>query len=197
MDHYTVKALWIYWARGDDEVKLTDEESFDFDDEAEVAKIFRIETNVFDFETPLCWAFKEFNYLLKLARTLHNWKHTLLPRFRMVRSFEGWKTQKRRFKNKAIMDGMIDKDDESSNEGWKRWDDFEITNHNNEESKNEMEIEEEERCELFDDHEQLVCYIKRFKMIKYSFRDDEEYVAIKENDSDDLVNTSKDAIHAY
>ncbi|GKE50456.1 hypothetical protein Tco_1481714, partial [Tanacetum coccineum] len=26
MDHYTMKALWIYWIRGDDEVELTDEE---------------------------------------------------------------------------------------------------------------------------------------------------------------------------
>ncbi|GJZ97415.1 hypothetical protein Tco_0669868, partial [Tanacetum coccineum] len=26
MDHYTKKALWIYWIRGDDEVELTDEE---------------------------------------------------------------------------------------------------------------------------------------------------------------------------
>ncbi|GJU52071.1 hypothetical protein Tco_1221626 [Tanacetum coccineum] len=66
MDHYTMKALWIYWARGDDEVELTDEESSDSDDEDEVAKIFRIETNVFDFETPLCRAFKEFNYLLQI-----------------------------------------------------------------------------------------------------------------------------------
>ncbi|GKB84429.1 hypothetical protein Tco_0956701 [Tanacetum coccineum] len=34
-------------------------------------------------------------------------------------------------------------------------------------------------------------------MVKYSFKDDEEYVAIKENEYDDLKNTSKDAIHAY
>ncbi|GJT04119.1 hypothetical protein Tco_0838581 [Tanacetum coccineum] len=53
-------------ARGDDEVELTDKESSNFDDEDEVAKIFRIETNVFDFETPLCMAFKEFNYLLQI-----------------------------------------------------------------------------------------------------------------------------------
>ncbi|GJV68131.1 hypothetical protein Tco_1483640 [Tanacetum coccineum] len=66
MDHYTMKALWIYWARGDDEVELTDEESSDSDNEDKVAKIFRIETNVFDFETPLCRAFKEFNYLLQI-----------------------------------------------------------------------------------------------------------------------------------
>ncbi|GJT84637.1 hypothetical protein Tco_1066354 [Tanacetum coccineum] len=29
MDHYTMKALWIYWIRGDDKVELTDEESSD------------------------------------------------------------------------------------------------------------------------------------------------------------------------
>ncbi|GKD21401.1 hypothetical protein Tco_1223104 [Tanacetum coccineum] len=63
MDHYTMKALWIYWIRGDDEVELTDEEYFDNDDE--IAEVFRIDTNIFDYETPLCSAFNEFNYLLK------------------------------------------------------------------------------------------------------------------------------------
>nr|GEV12267.1 hypothetical protein [Tanacetum cinerariifolium] len=62
----TKNALWIYWARGDDKVELTDEESFNSDDEDEVAKIFRIDTNLFDFETPMCRAFKEFNYLLQI-----------------------------------------------------------------------------------------------------------------------------------
>ncbi|GKC39827.1 hypothetical protein Tco_1052211, partial [Tanacetum coccineum] len=33
IDHYTMKALWIYWIRGDDEVKLTDDESSDNMDE--------------------------------------------------------------------------------------------------------------------------------------------------------------------
>ncbi|GKD35003.1 hypothetical protein Tco_1250512, partial [Tanacetum coccineum] len=35
---------------GDDEVELTDEEFSDNEDE--VAKVFRIDTNIFDFETP-------------------------------------------------------------------------------------------------------------------------------------------------
>nr|GEX95935.1 hypothetical protein [Tanacetum cinerariifolium] len=39
MDHYTIKALWIYWIRGDDKVELTDEESSDVEDE--VAEVFR------------------------------------------------------------------------------------------------------------------------------------------------------------
>ncbi|GJS12754.1 hypothetical protein Tco_0407226 [Tanacetum coccineum] len=64
MNHCTMKALWIYWIIGDDEVELTDEESSD--DEDDVAKVFRIDTNIFDYETPLCSAFKEFNYLLEV-----------------------------------------------------------------------------------------------------------------------------------
>ncbi|GKA76066.1 hypothetical protein Tco_0782444, partial [Tanacetum coccineum] len=68
MDHYTKKALWIYWIRGDDEVELTDEEFFDNEDE--VAKVFRIDTNIFDFETPMCKTFNEFNYLMKNIRMI-------------------------------------------------------------------------------------------------------------------------------
>nr|GEW93581.1 hypothetical protein [Tanacetum cinerariifolium] len=139
MDHYIMKAIWIYWARGDDEVELTDKESSD--DEDEVAKIFRIETNVFDFETPLWRAFKEFNYLLQIDP-------------------DDGKLKEKALKNKAIMDGMIDEDDESSNEGWKRWDNFDNTNRDNEKIKNEMEHEDEEISEVFNDHEWQVCYKK-------------------------------------
>ncbi|GKE91098.1 hypothetical protein Tco_1572193 [Tanacetum coccineum] len=64
MDHYTKKALWIYWIRGDDEVELTDKEFSDNEDE--VAEVFSIDTNIFDFETPICKTFKEFNYLLQI-----------------------------------------------------------------------------------------------------------------------------------
>ncbi|GJU43787.1 hypothetical protein Tco_1201053 [Tanacetum coccineum] len=66
MDQYTMNALWIYWARGEDEVELTDEESSNSGDEDKVVEIFRIDTNIFDFETPMCRAFKEFNYLLQI-----------------------------------------------------------------------------------------------------------------------------------
>ncbi|GJW83993.1 hypothetical protein Tco_0157138 [Tanacetum coccineum] len=38
--------------RGDDEVELTDEEYSNSDNDDEVVEIFRIDTNVFDFETP-------------------------------------------------------------------------------------------------------------------------------------------------
>nr|GEY13257.1 hypothetical protein [Tanacetum cinerariifolium] len=54
-----------------DEIKPTDEGSSDLeetnnDDEQEIDEIIRIEANLFDYETPLCKKFKEFNYLLKI-----------------------------------------------------------------------------------------------------------------------------------
>ncbi|GJZ27602.1 hypothetical protein Tco_0572249 [Tanacetum coccineum] len=57
--------------RGDDEEVLTDVELSDLKEEnlnedTEIAELFRIETDIFNFETPLCKAFKEFNYLLKI-----------------------------------------------------------------------------------------------------------------------------------
>ncbi|GKB62193.1 hypothetical protein Tco_0918379 [Tanacetum coccineum] len=50
--------------RRDNEVELTYEESSD--DIDEVTGVFRIDTNLFDYETPMCKAFKEFNYLLQI-----------------------------------------------------------------------------------------------------------------------------------
>nr|GEW69420.1 hypothetical protein [Tanacetum cinerariifolium] len=49
---------------GDDEVELTDEESSD--NENEIAEVFRIDTNISNFETHMCKAFKEFNYLFQI-----------------------------------------------------------------------------------------------------------------------------------
>nr|GEU49293.1 hypothetical protein [Tanacetum cinerariifolium] len=46
-------------------------------------------------------------------------------------------------------------------------------------------------------HELPVCNIRKFKMIKYSFRLDKEYVAVKEDEYDDLARTSDDACRAY
>ncbi|GJR17862.1 hypothetical protein Tco_0966389 [Tanacetum coccineum] len=61
------------------------------------------------------------------------------------------------------------------------------------------EQHEEGRCDLFDDpaQEPPVCKIRRFEMIKYSFGQEEEYVAIKEYEYDDLTRTNEDACHAY
>ncbi|GJV73587.1 hypothetical protein Tco_1493582 [Tanacetum coccineum] len=68
MDYYTKKALWICWIKGDDEVELTDEEFSNNEDE--VAKVFRIDTNIFDSETHMCKAFKE-TIFCKLVTDIH------------------------------------------------------------------------------------------------------------------------------
>ncbi|GJY63787.1 hypothetical protein Tco_0465247 [Tanacetum coccineum] len=71
MDWYTKNALWIYWIRDDDEVVLSNKEDSNLKDENnndkhEITKVFRIKTNLFDYETPLCVKFSEFNYLFKV-----------------------------------------------------------------------------------------------------------------------------------
>nr|GEW47502.1 hypothetical protein [Tanacetum cinerariifolium] len=87
-------------------------------------------------------------------------------------------------RNKAIMEGLINEDVESNDEGWKSWDDFENNNGVHNEWEYENEHEDNERHELCgnETHELLVCNIRRFEMIKYSFRQDEEYVAVKHNE---------------
>ncbi|GJR55496.1 hypothetical protein Tco_1406017 [Tanacetum coccineum] len=62
----------------DDEVELMDEEFSNNEDE--VAKVFRIDTNIFDSETPIYKAFKEFNYLLQIDPNL------------LTKDIEGFKT---------------------------------------------------------------------------------------------------------
>nr|GEV54832.1 hypothetical protein [Tanacetum cinerariifolium] len=58
------------------------------------------------------------------------------------------------------------------------------------------EVDERQKISSNETHELLVCNIRRFEMIKYSFRDDEEYVAIKEDEYDDLMSTSTYACRA-
>nr|GEV25745.1 hypothetical protein [Tanacetum cinerariifolium] len=62
-----------------------------------------------------------------------------------------------------------------------------------------MEEQHNGRCNLFNNttHEAPVYRIRIFEMIKYSFGQDEEYVAVKECDYDDLRRTNKDACQAY
>ncbi|GKE77554.1 hypothetical protein Tco_1543674 [Tanacetum coccineum] len=69
---------FIEWLGEDDEVDLTDEKFYGNEDE--VAEVFRIDTNIFDFETAMCKSFKEFNYLLQIGLDL------------LTKDIEGFKT---------------------------------------------------------------------------------------------------------
>ncbi|GJZ32347.1 hypothetical protein Tco_0577783 [Tanacetum coccineum] len=188
MDIFTKGALWDYWKLGSDKTELTNEktsnlEETNHDDEQEISEIFRIETNLFNYETPLCKKFKEFNYLLKIdpdleRRWILQWRKLswacIVGNSLHYQDFEWYEALKdselkeEALRNKAIMEGLFNEDVESNNEGWKSWDDFEITNGDRYEREYE---EDEERCELFDDttQELSVCTIRICEMIKYSF----------------------------
>ncbi|GJS49466.1 hypothetical protein Tco_0599587 [Tanacetum coccineum] len=243
MDHYTSKALWIYWIRGDDEVELTDEESSD--DKDEVAEVFRIDTNLFNFETHICEAFKEFNYLLQINPNLltkdiegfktyadyksdwiYEWNKDVpwvdekpwtkagddgycnrgnLPGtyiignqlhyqdYEWYEALEDSVLKDEALRNKAMMEGFInEEDDESRYEQKRRWNIY--TNYDDAYEINHKDNEREELCEL---HELPVCNVRRYMMIKYSFNNDEEYVAVKEDEYDDLTITREEACRAY
>ncbi|GJY12971.1 hypothetical protein Tco_0382280 [Tanacetum coccineum] len=184
IDIFTKGALWDYWKLGSDEIKPTNEktsnlEETNHDDEQEIGEIFRIETNLFDYETPLCseWlacSWRKDGYSnggnLPGAYIVGNSLH--YQDFEWYEALKDSKLEDEALRNKAIMESLINEDDESK---------------------------EEERCELFDDatQELPICTVRRFEMIKYSFGQDEEYVVVKEDEYEDLTSTSKDACRAY
>ncbi|GJT15706.1 hypothetical protein Tco_0874412 [Tanacetum coccineum] len=195
---------------GDDEVELTDEESSD--DKDEVAEVFRIDTNLFNFETPMCKAFKEFNYLLQIdpdlltnrplswmddgycnggnlcgtyiiGNQLHYQDH------KWYEALEDSELKDEALRNKVIMEGSINEgDDESRYEQERRWNIY--TNYDD-------AYEDSEKEELCEVHELPVCNIRTYMMIKYSFNNDEKYVAVKEDEYNDLIITREEACRAY
>ncbi|GJR83824.1 hypothetical protein Tco_0154609 [Tanacetum coccineum] len=243
MDIFTKGALWGYWKMGGDEIEVSDDESSDLeeywsDKEEETVEIFKIETDVFDYETPLCLAFSEFNYLLKVDPDLltkdimgfktyeeykddwiYEWNDNV-PRdgycnrenspeachignslhfqdHEWYEALEDSELKDKALRNKAIMKGLIS-NDESCNNCWRRWKSHEINYHDYDEREYGNETHDE-RHELYGDKtcEVPVCLIRRYKMIKYSFNNDEEYVAVKENEYDDLIITREEACRAY
>ncbi|GJX56762.1 hypothetical protein Tco_0286659 [Tanacetum coccineum] len=250
-----MKALWIYWIRVDNEVELTDEEFSD--DEDDIAEVFRIDTNIFDYETPLCLTFKEFNYLLEGAAVVlmmillvdRRWvdggdddgvlvvevfiwfKEGCITYGKVVsvgtsRGFPTAATitsntiqmvtglfpqsvapqtvRVARTRNGAavvlMMILLVDRRwvDGGDDDGVlvveleRRWNTY--TSYDDAYEINHEHNKSEELCEV---HELPVSNIKRYMMIKYSFNGDEEYVAVKEDEYDDLTVTRKEAFRAY
>ncbi|GKB19131.1 hypothetical protein Tco_0853054 [Tanacetum coccineum] len=160
-DKLRVVVFPISLAGGGDEIEVSDDESSDLEEywsnKEETAEILKIETDVFYYETPLCLAFNEFNYLLKYQDL--EWYEAL----------EDSKLKNEALRNKAIMEG---------------------------EHENKTHEEGHELCGI-KTHEVPVYQIKRYKLIEYSFNDEEEYVAVKEDEYDDLTITNEEACRAY
>ncbi|GKC12515.1 hypothetical protein Tco_1009297 [Tanacetum coccineum] len=189
--------------RGDDEVELTDEESSD--DEDEIAEVFRIDTNIFDYETPICSAFNEFNYLLKTDTGV--WtepkpvKHTCEP-FNYKTGYSEWPMcswkedgycNGKNLPGTYIIENQLHYQDyECHLRSQRKWNIY--TNYDDAYEINHEDNGNKELCEI---HEPPVCNIRKYMMIKYSFNDDEEYVAVKEDEYDDLIMTRRDVCQAY
>ncbi|GJU17203.1 hypothetical protein Tco_1145169 [Tanacetum coccineum] len=256
MDPFTKKVLWDFWNMINNYEGVADEDISDVkkannDEEQETAKIFKIETNLFDYETPLCTEFKKFNFLLRVdpelfthdikrTKTYEEYENKLNDELEEPWSEDGdyeWYNEltdgnlkEDALKQKVIYEKSWGNTSQSEMNfcAWLKRSfgnfhelDYELLiklqdywwKVNNRECSpfsywmnyiqgpyanyyrnilDKEEHEDEERCELFDDQERPVCNIKRFEMIKYSFRKDEEYVVVKENEYDDLTSTSKE-----
>nr|GFA91776.1 hypothetical protein [Tanacetum cinerariifolium] len=172
---------------GDDEVEFTDEESSNNEDE--VDEVFRIDKNIFDFETPICKAFKEFNYLLQIDPYL------------LTKNIKGYKTY-----------------DEYKDDWIYEWNKYrglmKIHRRKKERKENPLQlciIVSPSIIKLDVRNGQHVVgrimdivieetYLKLTLLETHSIimiMNDEEYVAIKEDEYDDLARTSKDACRAY
>ncbi|GJX86584.1 hypothetical protein Tco_0337358 [Tanacetum coccineum] len=157
MDYYTMKALWIYWIRGDDEM------NDGYCNGGNLPGTFIIEN--------------------QLHYQDYEWYEAL----------EDSELKDEALRNRVIMEGFIkDDDDESSYEQIRRWDIY--TNYDDTYKTNHDDNEREELCEV---HESPVCTIQKFEMIKYSFGQGEEYVAITEDEYDDLARPSNNARRTY
>ncbi|GJQ92120.1 hypothetical protein Tco_0003259 [Tanacetum coccineum] len=221
MDWYMKNALWMHWIRGDDEEVLTNKELSDLEethmnDNDEVAEIFRIETNIFDFKTPMCKAFKEFNYLLKIDTDLltHD-----IPGFKTYYKYENDDELKdealmKRAELKESRDpcsfnvDRAGKDNEKANRderepmndyGVSNSDDHLVSNNARDYANKEEEQYKKRGCKLLRNPHKipLTCKMESFEVIKYSFRPAKEFVAIKECGYNDWMKTKDDACHAY
>ncbi|GKF28461.1 hypothetical protein Tco_0094803, partial [Tanacetum coccineum] len=89
-------------------------------------------------------------------------------------------------RNKAIMEGFINDDDESHYEQKRKWNIY--TNYDDSYEINHEDYKREELCEV---HKLPLCNIRRY------MNNDEEYVAVKEDEYDDLTIIRKEACRAY
>nr|GEV34379.1 hypothetical protein [Tanacetum cinerariifolium] len=198
---------------------------FSSDKEEETAKIFKIESDVFDYATPLCMAFNEFNYLLKVDSDLLTKD---IMGFKTYEDYKGdwiyeWNENVPWVYDKPWLDNGIWKEPQPAKHDCKPF--------NYKTGCSEWPTcswREDGYCNggnfpgayhignslHYQDLEWMVIVMEEFfleltiletrsitktlnEMIKYSFEQDEEYVAVKEDEYDDLARTSNDACRSY
>ncbi|GJY85452.1 hypothetical protein Tco_0499478 [Tanacetum coccineum] len=189
-------------------------------------EIFRIETNLFDYETPLCTEFKEFNFLLKVdpelfthdierTKTYKDYENELNneleshgPKleYHMKFDYECYNEladsnlKEEDLKQKAIYEKSWGDASQSIMNfyAWLKRNHIQgpYVNYYSNFMHNE-EHENKDKRGLIDNQKRALCNIRIFEMIKYSFGEYEEYVAIKEHEYNDLKSTNEDACCTY
>nr|GEU68526.1 hypothetical protein [Tanacetum cinerariifolium] len=168
-------------------VELTDEESSDDEDEVAEIQTYLLRTLRDSKLMKNLRMIRSMNgtemYHRKLTWSLHSWKLASYQDYEWYEALMDSEIKEQVLRNKGIMEGLIS-DDESSNDGWRRWQSYEITYHDHDEIEYENETHNE-RQELCEAHELPMSNIRRFVMIKYSFRQDKKYVTVKEDEYND------------
>ncbi|GJX07015.1 hypothetical protein Tco_0194947 [Tanacetum coccineum] len=215
MDHYIMKALWIYWIRGNDEVELT-------------LLMIRMKllksigsTLIYLILKHLCARHSKnltiFCKLIQtyLLRTLRDSRPMNIKR--MIGSINGTRTYHGSMRSHGltlefgpnthqlnILANLptIKLDVQNGQHVVGRMMDTVM-----EETYPELTLLEtnsiiritgdNEREELCEVHELPVCNVRRYRMIKYSFNNDKECVAVKEDEYDDLTIRREEARRAY
>nr|GEZ75542.1 hypothetical protein [Tanacetum cinerariifolium] len=140
-----------------------------------VPEIFKINDDLFKFDSPLCLAFKELNHLLKINPDLYTYET------QKIKTYEEYE-QKLNKKHKVSWNhgqrigyhiSYVIMNYKASNIG---------RTQENYESKGNL-IPEPSNFR-----------VRRFKMMKYTFTDNEEYITVKESE---YLNHSKDSLEAY
>ncbi|GJT85423.1 hypothetical protein Tco_1067140 [Tanacetum coccineum] len=190
------------------------------DDPDDIADIFKIEGNLFNFKTPLCKAFNEFNYLLKIDTDLFAFD------IAKIKTYEEYELNNNMtedldldidgFCNGGELPGMVRVGCMTYFQDHKWYDELTDGKLKEEALMHKAEFEESWGLQLSENygannagntqdsqeykkehHDSSNCNIRIFEMIKYAFDADDEYVAIKEHEHLDHSRNNIDACQAY
>ncbi|GJV56181.1 hypothetical protein Tco_1457186 [Tanacetum coccineum] len=193
------------------------------DDPNDIANIFKIEGNLFDLEIPLCKAFNEFNYLLKIDTYLFTFDIQEIKTYKEYELNNNMIVDLKEpcFENFHELDyDVLVKLEECwwkvnayENAPFARWENHDqgpyanaITEKvydlyldinrifgRNYRANNANNAQDNKK----EHHDPSICNIRRFEMMKYSFDHDDKYFAIKELEHSDHSRINVDACKTY
>nr|GEU34823.1 hypothetical protein [Tanacetum cinerariifolium] len=169
-----------------------------------IADIFKIEGNIFYFNTPFCDAFNDFNYLLKINKDLFTFDIQGTGTYEeyelnnpMTRDLKELCSDVHGFWNGGELPRMVRVGSMTYFQDHKWYDELVDGKLKDETLAFKAKVEGSWGNATPSDDPTLkpsICKIRRFEMMKYSFNVDEEYIAIKESK---YLNHSKDSLDAY